>query len=54
MTSIQKAKETICSSLLYRVSAYEKMMSDTEDINKLKDLHKTKNQILFRLEMLCR
>lgn len=47
MTAIQIAKETICSSLLYRVSAYEKMMRDTEDINELK------NYIRPRIKFYC-
>ena len=54
MTTIQLAKETVCSSLLRRVDIYESMMQKTKNINELTKLHKTKNTILFRLELMCR
>ncbi len=54
MTSIQLAKETVCSSLLHRVETFERMMQKTQDINELAKLNKTKNKILFRLELMCR
>ena len=54
MTSIQLAKETVCFSLLHRVETFENMIQNTQDINELTKLNKTKNRILFRLELMCR
>lgn len=54
MTSVKQAKEAVCSSLLRRIGAYEQMMQNTEDVKQLIQLHKTKTEVLQRLELVCR
>ena len=54
MTSLELAKETVCSSLLHGVQYCEQMMDKTEDTQQLLQLHTTKKEYLYRLELLCR